>query len=365
VFFAAPPWQGLPAGAPRSVPDVVADADPNTGILLFQADAGPPQPFGEGGTSMATPIWAAGTALINQARGAPSGNFVQLLYSLRNINAFHSPGSMTPPNNDFTHLGIGSFNLGALAGQLVPACAPRPNVGVSVVPGSGGTLQVTITANNSPGTATNRGGNQISSLQFGATTNGLIVTSSTPNGSAGNFTVTPPAGTTQTSFVVRAATAGQPVTVPLVVTDVCGPWSTFVGQGGAPSGSGGAPAAEPTGTAAGTPTPQPIPARSAAAALASSVFSSPPSLGGFSPALASSAGSLAHRGARTARRLCRACMQRQRGRRSLPLPRRTTGGMSCGMRGGRGGGGDRLWNSRRVVPIDAGADGAATSRASC
>jgi subtilase family serine protease len=306
VFFTAPPWQGLPAGAPRSVPDVVADADPNSGILLFQADAGPPQPFGEGGTSMATPIWAAGTALINQARGAPSGNFVQLVYSLRNTTAFHSPASMTPPNNDFTHLGVGSFNLGALAGQLLPSCSPRPNVGVSVVQAGGGVLQVTITANNSAGTATNLGGNQLSSLQFGATTNGLVVTSSTPNGSPGNFTLSLPAGTTQTSFTVRPSVAGQPVTVPLVVTDACGPWSTFVGQGAALSGSGGAPtsgnpspaanagagpAGEPAASAARTPTPQPPSARSAAAALSPSVTSSVPSPNVYGPAPPGAGGS--------------------------------------------------------------------------
>jgi hypothetical protein len=33
------------------------------------------------------------------------------------------------------------------------------------------------------------------------------------------------------TFVVRRVTAGQPTTVSFTVTDICGPWQTFVGGG--------------------------------------------------------------------------------------------------------------------------------------
>jgi hypothetical protein len=36
---------------------------------------------------------------------------------------------------------------------------------------------------------------------------------------------------TTVTFVVRRVTAGQPTTVTLTVTDICGPWQTFVGGG--------------------------------------------------------------------------------------------------------------------------------------
>jgi kumamolisin len=49
-------------GGMRQVPDVAADADPNTGFhIIFGGQAGQ-----AGGTSAATPLWAATVALINQ-----------------------------------------------------------------------------------------------------------------------------------------------------------------------------------------------------------------------------------------------------------------------------------------------------------
>ncbi len=66
-----PTWQtGLASTANqgsstmRMVPDIAFDADPNTGYAIYQGGA-----WNEyGGTSCAAPIWAAYTALVNQAR---------------------------------------------------------------------------------------------------------------------------------------------------------------------------------------------------------------------------------------------------------------------------------------------------------
>ncbi len=116
IYFSAPPWQQALGLSQRSVPDVSADASPCSGITIYHGG----QPLDEGGTSMAAPIWAAGTALVNQARGSLTGNWNQVLYSLRNTNAFHAPSSMLPPDNDFAHLGLGSPNLANLAAQVIP-----------------------------------------------------------------------------------------------------------------------------------------------------------------------------------------------------------------------------------------------------
>jgi hypothetical protein len=131
------------------------------------------------------------------------------------------------------------------APPALAACAPRPNVGVQVTPGAGGLL-VTITATTNGNTPTN----QLTLLSFGAATGAFIDVPGQTPGRTGNFDVpiTPPAQ--QTSFTVRQATAGQPATVPLTVTDTCGPWPTFVGGG--PSVF---PTAGPSPSPTRTPTP--------------------------------------------------------------------------------------------------------------
>jgi kumamolisin len=65
-FYALPDWQaGVQQAAGhgyRQVPDVSANADPNTGFsIIFQGQLGM-----AGGTSASTPLWAATAALINQ-----------------------------------------------------------------------------------------------------------------------------------------------------------------------------------------------------------------------------------------------------------------------------------------------------------
>ncbi|HEY2260294.1 MAG TPA: protease pro-enzyme activation domain-containing protein [Solirubrobacteraceae bacterium] len=65
----------------REVPDVAADADPNTGYAIFSNGA-----WGiTGGTSAAAPLWAAFTALVNASptcRGVPVGFVNPALYQL-------------------------------------------------------------------------------------------------------------------------------------------------------------------------------------------------------------------------------------------------------------------------------------------
>jgi hypothetical protein len=110
--------------------------------------------------------------------------------------------------------------------SATPPCAPRPDIGVAVVPGANGSLQITVSAHTSASTPSNA----LQGLRFGAGTNALIDVG-TQVGATGNVSVALAPGTQQTTFTVRRANAGQAVTVPLTVTDSCGDWPTFVGRG--------------------------------------------------------------------------------------------------------------------------------------
>jgi len=113
-FFAAPPYQS--GSAMRTIPDVVVNADPASGMLICQAsNGGCPNGNLYGGTSMAAPTWAAFAATLNQLSGTNQGFYNPLLYPLANTSAFHDASSM---DSDFTHVGLGSPNLGVLLQKL-------------------------------------------------------------------------------------------------------------------------------------------------------------------------------------------------------------------------------------------------------
>jgi hypothetical protein len=140
-----------------------------------------------------------------------------------------------------------------------PVPTAGPNVGTSVVYSGAGRLQVTITAQPVTCAPTN----QLRSLQFGATTNGLVDIPGGQTGATGNFTITPPPGTQQLTFFVRQQAPGGYTTVPLVIVDNCGAWSTFVGGGPAAfvsteSGIGTSPMLEVPSSAVPTGTPSAV-----------------------------------------------------------------------------------------------------------
>jgi kumamolisin len=142
--FARPSWQTgtgtggqLDQGNGRQVPDVAADADPSTGTLVIfggQVQQG-------GGTSLATPMWAAFTSLIDQylrAHGKPPvGFFNPTLYGLANGTPAQAPfHDITLGGNDFFPAtpgydmvtGLGSPDVWHLA-QDVAAQSTRPKAG--------------------------------------------------------------------------------------------------------------------------------------------------------------------------------------------------------------------------------------------
>jgi hypothetical protein len=114
-----------PGASGRSVPDVAMYAAP--GIWVCQAEGGSKhcsatEAWVVGGTSLATPLWAATWALANQAAddagaGLPSaGNGFLYNYA----GGFDNAGSMINRGNNFGHVGLGSPDIAKLIGTLVP-----------------------------------------------------------------------------------------------------------------------------------------------------------------------------------------------------------------------------------------------------
>lgn len=104
----------------REVPDVSADADPNTAYVIYWNGAGtePGQPVGWqgiGGTSGAAPLWTALLALIN-ASSSCQGNRVGFanpaLYSAASADYGADFNDITIGNNDFSGTNGGRYGAG-------------------------------------------------------------------------------------------------------------------------------------------------------------------------------------------------------------------------------------------------------------
>ena len=113
TFYSEPVFQqndGFNSGGFRTVPDVSADADPNTGVLVYD-----PSDFGDGnfvivgGTSLSSPLWAGLIAIADQGRVlnglAPLGGPTQTLPALYSI-----------PASDYHDITVGNNFFNALPG---------------------------------------------------------------------------------------------------------------------------------------------------------------------------------------------------------------------------------------------------------
>src|SRR5262249_24429058 len=104
----------------RTGPDVSFDADPNTGVFIFDTEDGGPDAVG--GTSYATPVWAAMVAMVNKSRalkGLPTLDGVSqtlpLIYDLSS-NDFHD---ITSGNNGTYTAGPGYDEVTGLGTPVV------------------------------------------------------------------------------------------------------------------------------------------------------------------------------------------------------------------------------------------------------
>ncbi len=116
------------SGYCREVPDITADADPDTGYVIFWF--GGWQPIG--GTSAAAPLWAAVTALTDASAGC-GGNSVgflnPLLYSVAGSKSYSSDlTDITAGNNDFTLSGYKGGRFPATTGYDMASGLGSPHV---------------------------------------------------------------------------------------------------------------------------------------------------------------------------------------------------------------------------------------------
>lgn len=130
---------GAPCGAPtkshcREVPDVSADADPNTGYLIRYRRAW----LGIGGTSAASPLWAAFMALANassECGGTPIGFANPALYT----------AAASAYSDDFDDITSGDNDVLGDNGGLFPA-----GTGYDMASGLGSPIGSTLAANLCP-----------------------------------------------------------------------------------------------------------------------------------------------------------------------------------------------------------------------
>lgn len=135
---------GVAGGYCREVPDVSADADPSTGYVIYWTDSSNQPDLQSGwqaigGTSAASPVWAALIALADSshgcARSGPLGYVLPALYRSASSAYAADFNDVTTGNNDFTQTnggqyaaapgydeasGLGSPNGAALASRLCP-----------------------------------------------------------------------------------------------------------------------------------------------------------------------------------------------------------------------------------------------------
>jgi kumamolisin len=205
-FFAAKSYQTVLSGSSmRMVPDLVMNADPAQGVFICQAsNGGCPNGLEYGGTSIATPEWAAMTALLNEGQGSNLGLLNPRLYPLANTSAFHNSAAL---GSDFAHVGLGSPNLNLMYLALTGQSAGTPSatlsqIGESLpVPPSGiapdgvpadGTTQLTVMV-----ALRDANGNSVSgktvTLSAGSGTGAVVTPSSamtTNDNGVASFTVT-------------------------------------------------------------------------------------------------------------------------------------------------------------------------------
>jgi hypothetical protein len=202
----------------REVPDVSASSDPARGYAVF---------FGgqwrvAGGTSAASPLWAAMTAVIDQGLGSPAGLMNPTLYGAGSC-AVSPFNDVTVGNNSFLMAGAGrypatpNYDLASgwgspVAARLLGDLASPPNCPVVTAvrptkgaPGGGNTVTVTG-ANFSQATSVRFG--DVPATSFSVTSPGSVVARVPPGPAGGtvvDVTVSDPGGTSRTVAADRYA----------------------------------------------------------------------------------------------------------------------------------------------------------------
>ena len=203
AYEAQPAWQtslGLPSGCSKRVDnDVAADADPATGVAVYDTYNGDGGWNEVGGTSASSPMVAAMFALAGNAGANPAQDIYQHTANFYDVTSGKDASSCSP-----------SYLCTAGTGYDGPTGIGTPNGIAGLQTGGGGTETVSVT---SPGSQTSTQGTAISTLQISATDSaGKALTYSAtglPAGlaisSSGAITGTPSAAGTYTVAVTASS----------------------------------------------------------------------------------------------------------------------------------------------------------------
>ncbi len=210
AYEAKPAWQTDAGCARRSVADVSADADPNTGAAIYDSTSyfGQSGWFKVGGTSLSSPLIAAVYALAgNTGSGsAPYANAGLLHDVTSGSNGTCSPPYLCTGSAGFdgptglgTPNGLGAFLAGASTPDFSLGASPATQ---TVSAGAGASYSVTVSPS----------GGFSGSVALGA--------SSLPSGATASFS---PATTTSTSTLTVSTTAAvSPGSYPFTITGTNG-----------------------------------------------------------------------------------------------------------------------------------------------
>jgi hypothetical protein len=249
LYESEPAYQaGVQTTGFRTIPDVSMDADPNTGVVVYDSyDFGAGSPWvGVGGTSLATPCWAGLVAITNQGRALAGTALLNassptqaltLLYNLPSTD-FHdnlggsngsSNAGITNPALYNTITGLGS----PITNTLVPdlAAAGVITISPSTLPGGqvGVAYSQTITASQGVGDTTLTVTTLPPGLTSSPSPDQLVISGMPTTGGTYSFTVqaTDTAGhSSSQNYTLKISTS---VSGPLVVTSTS-PLSSVTGS---------------------------------------------------------------------------------------------------------------------------------------
>ena len=133
-FFSRPYWQSAPGfnSTGRGTPDVSLDADQYTGMIVVVRG----KQYEAGGTSIATPIWAAAAAIMDQATHRHLGFLNPLLYQISRTPLYNSSFEQITKGTNGVYSAAPGWN--PVTGLGTPSVSGLVNATEKITAGFGG-----------------------------------------------------------------------------------------------------------------------------------------------------------------------------------------------------------------------------------
>ena len=133
-FFSRPYWQSAPGfnSTERGTPDVSLDADQYTGMIVVVRG----KQYEAGGTSIATPIWAAAAAIMDQATHRYLGFLNPLLYQISRTPLYNSSFEQITAGTNGAYRAAPGWN--PVTGLGTPSVSGLVNATEKITAGFGG-----------------------------------------------------------------------------------------------------------------------------------------------------------------------------------------------------------------------------------